>query len=51
MLLGQMYKDAGDIDKALEYTQIGFDLNPQDLDNQYGLGLILLQIGKVNEAI
>ena len=40
--LGHLYKDRGDIAKAIEYATIGLDLDPENLDYKYIIGFLLL---------
>ena len=42
MRLGHLYKDRGDITKAIEYATIGLDLDPENLDYKYIIGSLLL---------
>ena len=42
MRLGHLYKDRGDIAKAIEYATIGLDLDPENLDYKYIIGSLLL---------
>ena len=42
MRLGHLYKDRGDITKAIEYATIGLDLDPENLDYKYIMGSLLL---------
>ena len=42
MRLGHLYKDKGDIEKAIEYATIGLDLDPENLDYKYIIGSLLL---------
>ena len=42
MRLGHLYKDRGDITKAIEYATIGLDLDPENLDYKYITGSLLL---------
>ena len=42
MQLGHLYKDRGDITKAIEYATIGLDLDPENLDYKYIIGSLLL---------
>ena len=42
MRLGHLYKDRGDITKAIDYATIGLDLDPENLDYKYIIGSLLL---------
>jgi len=42
MRLGHLYKDRGDIKKAIEYATVGLDLDPENLDYKYIIGSLLL---------
>jgi len=42
MRLGHLYKDRGDITKAIEYATIGLDLDPENLDYKYIIGSLFL---------
>ena len=42
MRRGHLYKDRGDITKAIEYATIGLDLDPENLDYKYIIGSLLL---------
>ena len=46
MRLGHLYKDSGDITKAIEYATIGLDLDPENLDYKYIMGSLLLLNGE-----
>tara|TARA_A100001011_G_scaffold121170_1_gene127916 strand:- start:872 stop:2098 length:1227 start_codon:yes stop_codon:yes gene_type:complete len=43
ILLGQFYKDSGEIDEAINFTRKALDLEPQNIDYQYFYGSLLFQ--------
>lgn len=43
ILLGQFYKDSGEINKAINFTKKALDLDPQNIDYQYFYGSLLFQ--------
>ena len=43
ILLGQFYKDSGEIDQAINFTRKALDLEPQNIDYQYFYGSLLFQ--------
>ena len=46
MRLGHLYKDSGDITKAIEYATSGLNLDPENLDYKYVMGSLLLLNGE-----
>jgi tetratricopeptide (TPR) repeat protein len=46
MRLGHLYKDSGDITKAIEYATSGLNLDPGNLDYKYIMGSLLLLNGE-----
>ena len=47
MRLGHLYKDSGDITKAIEYATSGLNLDPGNLDYKYIMGSLLLLNGEL----
>jgi len=50
-MLGQLYKDDGEIEKAFDYTYRGLILDPNNVHGQYIYGTLLLQAGQLEDAI
>jgi tetratricopeptide (TPR) repeat protein len=48
--LGYVYKNSGDLAKALQYAQTGFELEPDNLDYQYSVASILMLKGDAQAA-
>jgi len=46
MRLGHLYKDSGDVTKAIEYATSGLNLDPENLDYKYVMGSLLLLNGE-----
>lgn len=51
MRLSELYKEEGELDKALGYSRRGLDLNPDNLNYRYYVGSLLLLTGAVEEAV
>ena len=51
MNLGGIYKDLGELDKALNYTKKSIELNPVNAGAYINLGVIYKDIGKLNTAL
>ena len=51
ILLGQFFKDSGEIDQAINYTKKALDLDPHNIDYQYFYGSLLFQSGKFGLAV
>jgi|TARA_Y100000310_G_C20704167_1_gene833331 tetratricopeptide (TPR) repeat protein len=51
ILMGQLSKDLGEIDKGIEYTKRAVELDPSSIDNQYFLGSMLFQAGEFQKAL
>lgn len=49
--LGQIYREEGDYDKALEYYQKAVEMNPQIHNAWYNIAYILITTGKHQEAL
>lgn len=51
MRLAEIYKEDGELEKALEYTREGIALAPSNINYRYFLGSLLLLKGDIPEAI
>lgn len=49
--LSELYKEEGELEKALEYSRRGLSLNPDNLNYQYFVGSLLLLNGEIEEAV
>ncbi len=51
MRLSELYKEEGDLEKAVDYSRRGLNLNPDNLNYRYYVGSLLLLTGAVDEAV
>ena len=49
--LSELYKEEGELEKALEYSRQGLSLAPDNLNYRYFIGSLLLLMGAVGEAV
>ncbi len=49
--LGQIYREEGDYEKALEHYRIAVDMNPEMFNAWYNIAYILITTGKHQEAL
>ena len=49
--LGELYKEEGELEKALEYSRLGLRLQPDNLNYGYFVGSLLLLTGEAEEAV
>lgn len=49
--LAELYKEEGNLDRALQYAQRGLQLEPDNLNYQYFIGALLFSRGDLPEAV